>query len=88
MYQTSFFEHSQGIKQLCRENFHQLRAESLKLILFNELIEIRREELKDETQMIPMYERITESQYMVLVVRIVSLVELREFVSVVHTTRK
>lgn len=47
VYQTSILEDSQGIQQLRHEYFDELCAQTLKLILLDELVQIRREKLED-----------------------------------------
>ena len=52
MDEPSLLQYSQGIEQLSCEDFHQLRTEALELVLLNQLVEIRRQQLKDETQVV------------------------------------
>ena len=49
MYQPGILKDSQGVQQLCHEYFDELCAQALELILFDELVQVRWEKLKDET---------------------------------------
>lgn len=56
MDQPGIFEYRQRIQQLCHKDLDKLSAQPLKLILFDQFIEIGREELKDKTEMAPVNE--------------------------------
>ena len=52
MYEPRILEHSECIQKLCREDLDQLRAEALELVLLDELVQIRREQLEHKTQVV------------------------------------
>jgi hypothetical protein len=56
MYQACLLQDRHGIQQLGHEHLDKLGAETLELVLLDEFIEIRGQQLKDETEMIPMDE--------------------------------
>jgi len=58
MDQTRFFKHRQRVQQLCREHLHELCAQALKLILFDEFIKVGRKKLEDKAKMISVNERV------------------------------
>jgi hypothetical protein len=61
---------------LTHEDLDQLRAQTLELILLDQLVKVRREKLKDEAQVASVDERIAETENVVFVVRIARFVEL------------
>jgi hypothetical protein len=56
MYQASLLQDCHGIQQLGHEHLDKLGAEPLELVLLDEFIEIRGQQLKDETEVISMDE--------------------------------
>lgn len=41
VYEACFFEHSQCVEELCGEDFDELCAEPLELVLLDEFVEVR-----------------------------------------------
>lgn len=74
--ESSFLEDGENIEKLSHEDFDELGAKTLKLILFDEFVEVGGEELKDETEMISVDKRVAEAEDMVFVGGIESLVQL------------
>ncbi len=54
MYEPGIFQDGQGVKELGREDFNELRAEALKLILLDQLVQVRRQQFEDKAQVIAM----------------------------------
>lgn len=52
MYQSCFFQDGHGVQQLCREHLHELSAETLELVLLDQLVQVGRQEFEDQTQMV------------------------------------
>ena len=52
MDQFGLAEQAQAIQQLLRKDAHQRRAQPSELVLLDQLVEIGREQFKDEAQMI------------------------------------
>lgn len=73
MYQPSLVEESQAVQELLSKHPHQCGTKTPELILLDQLIEVDAEQLKDQTQVLLVYECILESQQVVIIV----LVELR-----------
>ena len=86
MYQARLFENRKRVEELCREDLHELGTETLELILLYKLVKVRRQQLKDKAKMAAMNERVAQTQYMVLVVRIASIVELQRGFSSAQST--
>lgn len=76
MDQSCFLEDGESIEKLSHEDFDELGAETLKLILFDEFVEVGGEELKDETEVVSVDKRVTEAEDVVFVGGIESLVQL------------
>ena len=74
--ESCILEDGEGIEKLSHEDFDELGAETLELILFDEFIEVGGEELKDETEMISVDEGVAETEDVVLVGGIEVLVQL------------
>lgn len=74
--ESCFFEDGESIEKLSHEDFDELGAETLELILFYEFIEVGGEELKDETEMVSVDKRVAEAEDVVFVGGIKSLVQL------------
>lgn len=53
MDQSGVLEDSQSVKKLSHEDFDELGAQTLELILFDQLVEIGGQQFKDETEMVP-----------------------------------
>ena len=49
MDQPSIFEDGESIQQLRGEDLHELGAEALELVLFDEFVQVGRQQLEDET---------------------------------------
>lgn len=73
MYETSLVQQRQPIQQLLCEHAHERCAETPELVLFDQLVEIDAQQFENKAQMLPVYERVLQTQDMVVVV----LVELR-----------
>ena len=56
------------------ENLDELCTQALELVLLDEFIEVGGQQLEDETQMVTMDKRVSETQYVVLVVGITRFV--------------
>ena len=59
MNQPRFFENRQSVQELRREHFDELCAKTLELILLDELVQVGRQQLEHETQVILVNERIS-----------------------------
>ena len=57
--QPRFFENRQSVQELRREHFDKLCAKTLELILLDELVQVGRQQLEHETQVILVNERIS-----------------------------
>lgn len=73
--ESCILEDGEGIEKLSHEDFDELGAETLELILFDEFIEVGGEELKDETEMVSVDEGVAEAKDVVLVGGIEVLVQ-------------
>ena len=58
MYQSGLFQNRQCVEKLCHEALHELCAEALKLVLLDELIEVRGEKFKDQAKVTSVDERV------------------------------
>ena len=47
-----FLQNRQSVEQLGREDLDELRAETLELVLLDQLVQVGREEFEDETQVV------------------------------------
>jgi len=74
--ESCFLEDGKSIEKLSHEDFDELGAETLELILFYEFVEVGGEELKDETEMVSVDKRVAEAEDVVFVGGIESLVQL------------
>lgn len=81
MNQARFVQEGQAIQELLGENPDQCGTKTPELVLLDQFVQVDAEKLEDETQMLPVDERILESQQMVVVV----LVELRVELVIVST---
>ena len=52
VYESSLLEHSKGVKQLRHEDLDKLSAQTLELVLLDQFVEVRGQELKDKTQVV------------------------------------
>ena len=52
MYEPCVFQHGERVQKLGREDLDQLRAEALELVLLDKLVQVGREQLEDEAQMV------------------------------------
>ena len=77
MDQPSIFEDGESIQQLRSENFDELCAEALELVLLDQLVQVGREQLKHQAQMVFVDERVPQSKNVVLIMRVALLVQLR-----------
>ena len=76
MYQPCLFQNIQGVQKLCGEDLYKLRAQTLELVLLDKLVEIRRQQLEDEAQVVFVDERVPQSQDVVLVLRVALAIQL------------
>jgi hypothetical protein len=76
MNQPRILQYRQAFQELVGEHLHQLGTKSLELILLDQLIEVRREALKDEAEVIFVDEGFLHPEDMMLVVRVVLRVQL------------
>ena len=76
MNEAGLFEYRERVQELGRENLHKLSAEALELVLLDKLVEVRRQQLEDEAQVVFVDERVPETKDMVLVMWVALLVEL------------
>ena len=60
MNKPSLIQETQAIEQLLREDSHQCRAQSTKLVLFDQFVQIHAEQFKHETKVLPMDECVFE----------------------------
>lgn len=88
MDQPCFFEHRQCIEQLGSKDFDELCTQPTKRVLFDELVEIGREQLKDEAKVVFVNERVSEPENVMFVVRIIILVEHLQNRDLHHTLVK
>ncbi len=59
------------------KDFDELGAQALELILFDQFVKVRGQQLKDETEMVAMDKRISEAKNMMFVAWITGLVQLQ-----------
>ena len=52
MDEPGLLENCQCIQQLSREDFHELCTQALELVLLDELVQIGRQQLKHQTQVV------------------------------------
>lgn len=62
---------------MLREYSNECRAQSAELVLLDELVKVHAEQLKHQTQMLPVNEGIFQAQNVVVIVLVVLAVELR-----------
>ena len=74
MNQPRVFEDAQRVEELRGEDFHELRAQALELVLLDQLVKVGREELEDETKMVFVDEGVSQPQYVVLVLRVALII--------------
>ena len=76
MNEARLLEHGERVQQLRGEHLDELRAEALELVLLDQLVQVGREQLENETQVVFVDERVPQSENVVLVMWIALLVEL------------
>jgi hypothetical protein len=81
MNQPRFFQHSHRVEQLAGKHFDELRAQTDKLILLDELVEVGREKLEDKAKMLLVNKGVPHTEDMVLVIRVALFVQLAEAVN-------
>jgi hypothetical protein len=54
--EACILQYCQCIQELRHEDFDKLGAQPLELILFDQLIEVRRKQLENQTEMLPVNE--------------------------------
>lgn len=52
MNQPGFLQHRECVQELRRKDLYELRAEALELVLLDQLVQVGREQLEDEAQMV------------------------------------
>ena len=62
MYKPCFVEEAQCIEQLLSKHSYESGTETPELILFDELVEIHAQQLKDKTQVLAVNESVLEPQ--------------------------
>ena len=58
MNEAGLLEYRERVQELGREDLHELRAETLELVLLDKLIKVRRQQLEDEAQVVFVDERV------------------------------
>ena len=58
MNEAGLFEYRERVQKLCRKDLHELSAETLELVLLDQLVQVGREELENETQVVFVDERV------------------------------
>lgn len=61
MYQPRFTEQAQPVEQLLRKHPHQRGTQTPELVLLDKFVQVDRQQLKDQTKMLPMDECILQS---------------------------
>jgi hypothetical protein len=61
MYEARLVQQSKPVQQLLREDTDQCRAETSKLVLFDQFVQIDAKQLEYETQMLSMDERVFQA---------------------------
>jgi hypothetical protein len=69
-------EDGERVEELRGEDLDELDGEPLELVLLDELVQVRGQELEDEAEMVLVDERVPHAQDVVLVVRVAVLVQL------------
>ena len=69
-------QYRQTVEKLLGEHLDKLRAETFELVLLDEFVQIRRETLKDETQMIFVGEGLEHAEDVMLVVCVILAIQL------------
>lgn len=59
---SSLLQYTEAVKQLLREDADKLQAETLELVLFDELVQVGREALEHQTQVAFVSKRVEKSQ--------------------------
>ena len=59
MNESRLLQDRQGVEQLGSEDLYELRAETLELVLLDQLVQVGRQQLEDQTQMILVDERVS-----------------------------
>lgn len=77
MDQSRIFQYRQTLEELLSKHLHELRTQSLELILLDQFVQIRRETLEHQAQVAFVRERVEHPQYVILVVRVVFTIQLR-----------
>ena len=85
MDQASFVEHGQSVEQLRRKHPDQAGAETLERVLLDELVQVGREQLQHQAQVLCMDKRVFEAQDVMLVVGVPVSVEHLEHGDLHHT---
>ena len=52
MNEAGLLEYRERVQKLCRKDLHELSAEALELVLLDKLVEVRRQQLEDEAQVV------------------------------------
>lgn len=76
MYQTRFVQESQAVQELLGENPDQCGTKTPELVLLDQFVQVDAKELKDQAQVLPVYESVLESQKMMVVVFVKLSIEL------------
>ena len=58
MNEAGLLEYRERVQELRREDLHELSAETLELVLLDKLVEVRRQQLEDEAQVVFVDERV------------------------------
>ena len=68
MDELRFTQQAKPIEQLLRKNAHKRGTQAPELILFNQLVQIHRQQLEHQTQMLSVDERVLQPQNMMVIV--------------------
>lgn len=80
MDQPRVLQDGHGVEQLRGEDLDELRGEALELVLLDELVQVGREQLEDETEVVPVDEGVFEAEDVVFVVWVALCVQLYQAV--------
>lgn len=74
--QSRLAQQAETVQKLLSKDSHESGAKTSELILLDQLVQIDREELKHQTQMLPVDERVLESHDVMIVVLVHTAVKL------------
>jgi len=78
VYDSSFVQQTKRVEQLLRKYSHEGRAQTAELVLFDQLVQVDTQKLKDQAQMLFVYECVPQSEQVMVIVLVQLAVQLKK----------